>query len=103
MAVELPHQFEADFAGNFPVKFSSGEFTARRAADVNRERRSGSVEELLGMIVGKDDPEVGIERTQPPPDIGRDFAHMRDHGLFLGLRHGEELRRMRQHRAADHS
>src|SRR5262249_46908281 len=102
LPVQLPHQFEGDFAWNFPVEFSAGEFTARFAANMNREWRRRGVEELLGMVVGKNNPEIGVERPQPTPDIGRDFAHMRDHGLVLSLRHGEELRRMRQHGATDH-
>jgi hypothetical protein len=70
---------------------------------MNRERGSRGVEELLGMVVGKNNPEVGLERTQPAADIGRDVAHMRDHRFVLCLGHGEELRRVRQHRATDHS
>jgi hypothetical protein len=60
------------------------------------------MEELLGVIVGKDDPEVRLERPQPGADLGRDRPDMLDNGLVLGLRHREELRRMRQHRTADH-
>ena len=102
LPVQLPHQFEADLARYFPMEFSAGKFTARFTTDVNRERRSRGVEKLLGMVVGKDDPEIGVERPQPAANIGRDFAYMRDHGLVLCLRHGEELRRMRQHGPADH-
>jgi len=101
LPVQLP--FEGDFARNFPVKFSAGEFATRLAADMNRERRSRGVEELFGVVVGKDNPEIGVERAKPAANIGRDFAYMRDHSLVLCLRHGEELRRMRQHGAADHS
>ena len=36
-------------------------------------------------------------------DLGRDRPHALDIGLVLGVRHGEELRRMGQHRAADHA
>jgi hypothetical protein len=35
------------------VEFPAGEFAARFAADVNRERRSRGVEELFGMVIGK--------------------------------------------------
>jgi len=66
------------------------------------ERRRRGVEELLSGVVGEDDPEVGIERAQPLTDVGGDLAHFRHHRLVLGLRHGEELRRMGQHGAADH-
>jgi hypothetical protein len=60
------------------------------------------MEELVGVIVGKDDPEIRIKRTQSPADIGGNFAHMRDHCLVFGFRQGEELRRMWQHGAANH-
>jgi hypothetical protein len=103
LPVQLPHQLEADFAGNFPVEFSAGKFAAGFPANVDCERRRRGVEELLGVVIRKNDPEVGVERAQPAADTGRDFAHMRDHGFVLGLRHGEKLRRMRQHRATDHS
>jgi hypothetical protein len=84
------------------MKFPPGEFAGCLAADVDGERRRGGVEELLGVIVGEDDPEVRIERAQPLADIGCDLADMGDQRLVLGVRHGEELRRMRQHGAADH-
>ena len=103
LPVQLAHQFEADFARNLPVEFPAGELAARFAADVNCERRSRGVEELLGMVIGKNNPEIGVERAKPAANIGRDFAYMRDHSLVLCLRHGEELRRMRRHGAADHS
>src|SRR5262249_9732182 len=58
-------------------------------------------EELLGVVVGEDDPEVGLERTQLVADVGRHRAHMLDVLLVLGVRHGEELGRVGQHGAAD--
>ena len=84
------------------MEFPAGEFAGRLAADMDGERRRGGVEELLGVIVGEDDPQVGLERAQPFADVGRDLAHMGDQRLVLGVRHGEELRRMGQHGAADH-
>src|SRR5262249_46940216 len=60
-------------------------------------------EELLGMIVGEDDPEIGLQRAQILADLGRDLTHVLDDLLVLGLRHGEELGRMGQHGAADHA
>ena len=102
LPVKLAHQLEADLARNFPVEFAAGEFAGRLAADMDGERRRGGVEELLGVVVGEDDPEVGLERAQPFADVGCDLAHMGDQRLVLGVRHGEELRRMGQHGAADH-
>jgi hypothetical protein len=60
------------------------------------------VEELLGVIVGEDDPEVGLQRSKLLADVGRHGPHAFDITLVLALRHGEELRRMGQHCAADH-
>ena len=84
------------------MELAAGEFAGRLAADMHRERRCRIVEELLGVVVGEDDPEVRIERPQPPADIGRHLAHVLHELFVLGLRQGEELRRMGQHRAADH-
>ncbi len=84
------------------MEFPAGEIAARLAADMDGERRRGGVEELLGVIVGEDDPEVGLERAQLLADVGRHLPHVLDVLLVLGLRHGEELRRMGQHGAADH-
>jgi hypothetical protein len=103
LAVERAHDLEADRARDFPVKFAAGKLAAGLAANVDREGRADVVEELLGVVVGEDDPEVGLERLQPRSDVGRDLTHVLDIRLVLGVRHGEELRRMRQHGAADHS
>ena len=84
------------------MEFPAGKFAGRLAADMDGERRRGGVKKLLGMVVGEYDPEIGIERTQPLADIGGDFADMRHQRLILGVGHGEELRRVRQHGAADH-
>ena len=102
LPVELAHQLEADLARDLPVEFAAGEVAGRLAADMHGERRRRVVEELLGVIVGEDDPEVGLQRPQPLADLGRDLPHVLDVRLVLGVRHGEELRRMGQHRAADH-
>jgi hypothetical protein len=66
------------------------------------ERRRRIVEELLGVIVGEDDPEIGLERAELVADVGGHFAHMRDQSLVLGVGHGEELGRVGQHGAPDH-
>ena len=102
LPVKLAHQLEADLARNFPVEFPPGEIAGRLAADVDGEGRRGGVKELLGVVVGKNDPEIRVERAQALADIGGDVAHLGDQRLVLGVRHGEELGRMRQHGAADH-
>ena len=84
------------------MEFPPGKIAAGLAADMDREGRGGRVKELLGVIVGKDDPQIGFECAQTLADVGGHFAHMRDQRLVLGVRHGEELGRMRQHGAADH-
>ena len=60
LPVELAHELEADLARNLPVEFAAGEFAGRLAADMHGEGRRRGVEELLGVIVGEDDPEVGL-------------------------------------------
>jgi len=71
------------------------------AADVNREGRGRIVKELLGVIVGKNDPEVRIERTKFGSDVGCNCANALDIGLVLRLGHGEELGGVGQHGPAD--
>src|SRR5262245_11252576 len=71
LPIELAHDLEADLARNLPVKLAAGEIARGFAADMDGERRRRVVKELLGMIVGKDDPEVGLERTQLVADVGR--------------------------------
>ena len=73
LPVELAHDLEADLARHFPVKLAAGEFAGRLAADMDGERRRGGVEELLGVVVGEDDPQVGLVRAQPLADVGRDL------------------------------
>jgi hypothetical protein len=84
------------------MEFPAGEFTGRFAADMDRKRRGRGVKELFGVVVGKNNPEIGIKCTQPAADIGSHFTHMRNDRLVLRLRHCEELRRVRQHGAADY-
>src|ERR1700733_14229056 len=102
LTVELPNDLEADFARDVPVKFASGEFAAGFAADVDGEGGGGVMKELFCVIVGKNDPEVGLERLKLFADIRCDRAHLLDELLVLGVGHREELRGMRKHRAADY-
>jgi hypothetical protein len=84
------------------MEFSSGEFTCRFASHMDGEGRRCGVKELFGMIVREDDPKIGLQCTQAPTDVSGYLAYVLDDRLVLGIRHGEELRRMRQHRAADY-
>src|SRR5262249_13798425 len=93
---------ETDLARDLPVEFPAGEVATRLAADMDCERRRGGVEELLGVVIGEDDPEVGLQGAQLLADVGGHFPHVLDVLLVFGLGHGEELRRMGQHGAADH-
>ena len=102
LPVELAHDLEADLARNLPVEFPAGELAGCLAPDMDGEGRRAHMEELLGVVVGEDDPEIGFQRTQLCAHFRRDLAHVRDDRLVLGLRHGEELGRMGQHGAADH-
>ncbi len=103
LPIERPHQLEADFAWNPPAELAPGEFSGGLAAHMDRERRRRLMEELLGMIVGEDDPEIRLQGPQPLADLGGDGLDVLDIGLVLGVRHREELRRMGQHRSADHA
>ena len=103
LPIELTHDLETDLARNLPVEFAAGEVAACLPADMDSERRRGGVEELLGMIIREDDPEVGPQCAQLPADVGPDLPHVLDHVFVFGLGHGEELRRMGQHGAADHA
>jgi hypothetical protein len=65
------------------------------------EGRRHIEKELLGMIVGKNDPQIGLHCLELVADLAGDGANPFDVRFVLGLRHGEELRRVGQHRAAD--
>ncbi len=57
-------------------------------------------QELVGMVVGDDDEEIGAERFQALADLAHGEPHALDRRLVLGLGQREELRRMRNERAA---
>ena len=101
LPIEFAHQLEPDLARHLPVKFSAGEFAARLTAHMDGEGRRDVVKELLTMIIREDDPQIGLHRLQPVADLARDAADLLDIRLVLGLRHGEELRRMGQHGPAN--
>ena len=50
----------------------AGKLAGRLATNMDGERRRRGVEELLGVVVGKDDPQVRIECPQPLADIRRE-------------------------------
>ena len=60
-------------------------------------------QELIGVVVGDDDPDIGAQRRQPPPTSPMAVAHALDRRLVLGLGQREELRRMRHQRAAENT
>jgi hypothetical protein len=61
------------------------------------------MKELLGMVVRKDDPEIGCQGLQPGTDLGRRGPHPLHHIAVLGFGHREELRGMGQHRPTDYA
>ncbi len=99
--VEAADQLEADFARHPPIEPAAGELALGLGADMDREGRRHGVEELLGMVVRKDDPEVGGQRLEPCADLGRGRLDPLDRVAVLGLRHREELRGVGQHGPAD--
>jgi hypothetical protein len=56
LGVHLTNDLEPDFARHAPMKLATSELALCLVADVDREGRGGSVEELLHMVVGEDDP-----------------------------------------------
>src|SRR4051812_24094473 len=102
LSIKLTDDFKTYLAGNLPVKLAAREFAAGFAADVNGEWRRRVQEELLGVVIGKNNPEIGLQRLELVADLRRDRAHLLDGLLVFRVRHREELRRMRQHRAANH-
>ncbi len=101
LAIKFLHQLEADLARHFPAEFVAGEIAGGLAADMDREGRRRIVEELLGVIVREDDPQIGIESVQLLADIGGGLldAHNRVFVFRVGKR--EELGCVREHRSAD--
>src|SRR5258708_20308473 len=71
LPIERPYQLEADLARNLPVKLAPGEFSGGLAAHMDREGRRRLMKELLGVIVGEDDPEIGLQAAQPSADLAR--------------------------------
>jgi hypothetical protein len=71
LAVELADEFQADRARDLPLEVATREVSLRRAADMNGERRCDRMEELLGVVVGEDDPEIGLQLAQLRADFGR--------------------------------
>jgi len=70
---------------------------------MDREGRGRRVKELLGVVVGEDDPQIGAQCPEPRADLGRRLLDPLYRAPVLGLRHRKELWRMRQHRPADHA
>jgi hypothetical protein len=61
------------------------------------------MKELLGMVVREDYPKIGCHRLKSCADLGRRHPDTLDGCAILGLGHREKLRRVRQHRPADHA
>ena len=61
------------------------------------------MKELLGMIIRKDDPEIGLQGLQPVADFSRYPADPLDRVAILGFGHREELRGMGKHRATNNA
>src|SRR5471032_3005911 len=78
LPIKLADDFEADLARHLPMKFAAGEFTGGLPAHMDREWWRCVVEELFGVIVGEDDPEVGVQGAKPLTDIGGHLPDMLD-------------------------
>ena len=59
------------------------------------------MEELLGVIVREDDPQVGFQCLKILADLSRYLFHLFHDAFVFRVGHREELRGMGQHGAAD--
>ena len=99
--IQPPHHLERDVAGDEYLNCAPGELAARLAAHMDRERRRALVEELLRVIVGGDDPDIGLERPELFTDARGDLLDAADGVGILGPGLGEELRCVGQQRPAE--
>ncbi len=60
-------------------------------------------QELIGVVIGDDDRDIGAQRGQTPPDLAHECAHALDRRLVLGLGQRKELRRVRHQGAAENT
>ena len=97
LPVELAHKLEGNLAGNSPVEFPTGKFARCLPSNVNCERWCNIMEELLSVIIGKDDPEIRLQRFQPTADITSYLLNRCYHIFGFGVGLGKELRSMREH------
>jgi hypothetical protein len=103
LPIQLPDELDADLARDLPAKLAAGEGATALVADMNREGRCRLVEELFGVVVRKDDPEVRRHRFEPGADVGRCSLDAVNGAPIFGLGHREELRGVGQHGPADHT
>jgi hypothetical protein len=89
LAVHLADDREADLTRRSPVKLTAGELAFGVVTDMDRERRGRGVEELFGMVVGEDDPQIGVQHPQPGADLGRRSLDALDRAVVVGFRHRE--------------
>ena len=100
-AVEILDQRKPDFAGDIELELASRKGSPPHPAHVQGERRRDVGEELLRVVVADHDPDIGLERLEALADLRRHLLDAGDGRLVLGLGLGEELRGVRQHRAAE--
>src|SRR5262249_7369994 len=74
-----------------PMKSATSELALCLVADMDREGRRGSVEELVYMVVGEDDPKIGAERPQSGADLCRRRLDALDRVGILGFGHREKF------------
>ena len=101
--LQVADELGRERARHLVFEVAAGEGPARLGAPVQGERRHAMEQELVGVIVGDDDVDIGLEGCQPPAIFLGQFPDALDVGLVLGLRQGEELRRVRHANAADNA
>src|SRR5215510_7920696 len=86
LPVKLAHQLEGDLARNLPMELPAGKFAGRFASHMDGEGWGRGVKELLSMIVGEDDPEIGHESAQALADVSSHLSHACNDRLIFSIR-----------------
>ena len=102
LPIQLPDEFQTDLARNLPAEIPAREPALGHVPDMDRERWCRLMKKLLGMVVRKNDPEIGRQGLQPGADFGCYRLDPLDRVAVLSFGHREELWGMGQHRPADY-
>ena len=102
LRLEVADQRVSGSARHLVAEIAPRERAPDLGTGVQREGGRAVKEELVDMVVGDNDPDVGFERGKRLADPARDLAHAFHGGRILGFGHRKELRRMGNERTAQH-